>query len=68
MHRIGQDRKVNAYYLLAADTIDERMAALIEHKRAIVTSVTDGGHVAEESVVDRLILGLVEQPTVSLAA
>jgi hypothetical protein len=68
VHRIGQDRKVNAYYLLAADTIDERMAALIEHKRAIVTSVTDGGHVAEESVVDRLILGLVEQPTVSLAA
>lgn len=69
VHRIGQDRKVSAYYLLAADTIDERIAALIEHKRAIVASVTDGGQAADESVVDRLLLDLADQmPTASLAA
>jgi SWI/SNF-related matrix-associated actin-dependent regulator 1 of chromatin subfamily A len=68
VHRIGQDHKVSAYYLLAADTIDERIASLIEHKRAIVTSVTDGGQAADESVIDRLLLDLADQPVASLAA
>ena len=33
---------MTAWYLLAADTIDERIAALIDHKRAVVGSVTEG--------------------------
>jgi SWI/SNF-related matrix-associated actin-dependent regulator 1 of chromatin subfamily A len=55
VHRIGQDRHVTAWYLLAADTIDERIAALIDHKRAVVDSVTDGTPSGEAAIVDRLL-------------
>ena len=41
-HRIGQRDAVTGWYLLAAGTIDETMARLIESKRATVTAVTDG--------------------------
>ena len=39
-HRIGQHDAVTAWYLLAADTIDETMAELIQRKRGIVAAVT----------------------------
>jgi SWI/SNF-related matrix-associated actin-dependent regulator 1 of chromatin subfamily A len=55
VHRIGQERHVTAWYLLAADTIDERIAALIDHKRAVVGSVTDGTAGADAAVIDRLL-------------
>jgi SNF2 family DNA or RNA helicase len=58
VHRIGQDRHVTAWYLLAADTIDERIAALIDHKRAVVGSVTDGTAGSEATVIDRLLVDL----------
>ena len=41
-HRIGQHDAVTAWYLLAAETIDETMAELIDRKRRIVDAVTDG--------------------------
>ena len=41
-HRIGQRDAVTAWYLLAADTIDETMARLIQRKREIIDAVTDG--------------------------
>ncbi len=56
-HRIGQRDAVTAWYLLAADTIDETMARLIEHKRRIVTAVTDG----QEAGADGLIDGVVRE-------
>jgi SNF2 family DNA or RNA helicase len=34
-HRIGQDRPVMVYRLVAADTVEERVLALQEHKRAL---------------------------------
>jgi SWI/SNF-related matrix-associated actin-dependent regulator 1 of chromatin subfamily A len=40
LHRIGQNRSVTAYYLLASGTIDEEIQAMIESKRAVVNSVT----------------------------
>jgi SNF2 family DNA or RNA helicase len=61
VHRIGQDRHVTAWYLLAADTIDERIAALIDYKRAVVGSVTDGSSGAEATVVDRLLIDLARE-------
>jgi SNF2 family DNA or RNA helicase len=61
VHRIGQDRHVTAWYLLAADTIDERIAALIDHKRAVVGSVTDGSAGAEATVIDRLLVDLANE-------
>ncbi len=41
-HRIGQRDAVTAWYLLAAGTIDETMARLIQQKRELVSAVTDG--------------------------
>ncbi len=41
-HRIGQQDAVNASYLLAAGTIDETIATLLERKRAVIGAVTDG--------------------------
>ena len=51
---------MTAWYLLAADTIDERIASLIDHKRAVVGSVTDGTAGAEQAVVDRLLRELAQ--------
>ena len=53
-HRIGQQDAVNAWYLLAADTIDETIAKLLERKRAVIGAVTDGRPEEDEAVVDAL--------------
>jgi superfamily II DNA or RNA helicase len=54
-HRIGQRDAVTAWYLLAADTIDERMAALIDAKREVVGAVTDGTVPVSASMIDALL-------------
>ena len=53
-HRIGQHDAVTAWYLLAADTIDETMAELIQRKRGVIAAVTDGRRL--DGVVFRLVL------------
>lgn len=42
-HRIGQDKPVNVYRMVAKDTVEERILALQEKKRAIAATVTNGG-------------------------
>ncbi|HET9104700.1 MAG TPA: DEAD/DEAH box helicase [Solirubrobacteraceae bacterium] len=59
-HRIGQRDAVTAWYLLAAQTIDERMTRLIQAKRAHVTAVTDGEASADEGLVEAVIRELRE--------
>lgn len=54
-HRIGQEDSVTAWYLIATGTIDERIAQLIEHKRAIVGAVTDGKAVADIPAIDAIL-------------
>jgi SNF2 family DNA or RNA helicase len=54
-HRIGQHDAVTAWYLLAANTIDETMAELVERKRGIVAAVTDGKAIGGENVVEGVI-------------
>lgn len=54
-HRIGQQDAVNAYYLLAAETVDETIATLLERKRAVIGAVTDGREQDEEGVLDALV-------------
>jgi SWI/SNF-related matrix-associated actin-dependent regulator 1 of chromatin subfamily A len=61
-HRIGQQDAVNVSYLLAADTIDETIAALLERKRAVIGAVTDGREEGEEGVLDALVRDLREEP------
>jgi SWI/SNF-related matrix-associated actin-dependent regulator of chromatin subfamily A-like protein 1 len=54
-HRIGQRDAVTAWYLLAADTIDETMARLIQSKRAHVAAVTDGRVIGGDGLVDAVV-------------
>ncbi|MDP2709695.1 MAG: DEAD/DEAH box helicase [Solirubrobacteraceae bacterium] len=54
-HRIGQHDAVTAWYLLAADTIDETMAALIQRKRGIVAAVTDGRQLDGDGLVEAVV-------------
>jgi hypothetical protein len=46
---------VTAWYLLAADTIDETMARLIQSKRAIVAAVTDGRVLHTDGLVEAVV-------------
>jgi SWI/SNF-related matrix-associated actin-dependent regulator 1 of chromatin subfamily A len=61
-HRIGQQDAVNAYYLLAADTVDETISTLLERKRAVIGAVTDGHEEDEEGVLDGLVRELRGEP------
>jgi SWI/SNF-related matrix-associated actin-dependent regulator 1 of chromatin subfamily A len=61
-HRIGQQDAVNATYLLAADTIDETIATLLERKRAVIGAVTDGREEDERGVLDALVAELRGEP------
>jgi SWI/SNF-related matrix-associated actin-dependent regulator 1 of chromatin subfamily A len=61
-HRIGQQDAVNAWYLLAAGTIDETIVTLLERKRAVIDAVTDGREGDEEAVVDALARELAGEP------
>ncbi|HEX5194617.1 MAG TPA: DEAD/DEAH box helicase [Solirubrobacteraceae bacterium] len=54
-HRIGQRDAVTAWYLLAADTIDETMSRLIQSKRATVAAVTDGRVLDGDGLVDAVV-------------
>ena len=59
-HRIGQEDAVTAWYLLAADTIDETMAKLIQRKRQTVGAVTDGKRIGGDGMVEQVIRELRE--------
>jgi hypothetical protein len=65
VHRIGQEEAVTAWYLLAADTIDERIAAVIERKRELVRAATDGAPAGQEAVLEELLDWLSEGGGVS---
>jgi hypothetical protein len=54
-HRIGQRDAVTAWYLLAADTIDETMAALIQRKRGLIAAITDGRELEDEGMLDQVV-------------
>jgi SNF2 family DNA or RNA helicase len=62
LHRIGQESAVTAWYLLAADTIDETMAELLERKRTLINAVTDGQVRDEERLVDAVVRELRGRP------
>lgn len=54
-HRMGQRDAVTAWYLLAAETIDETMARLIQSKRVHVAAVTEGRRLDGDGLVDEVI-------------
>ena len=61
-HRIGQEDAVTAWYLLAAETIDETMIELIAKKRGIVDAVTDGRRDESEALLQAVVRELRGKP------
>ena len=59
-HRIGQHDAVTAWYLLAADTIDETMARLIQRKREVIDAVTDGRELPDVGLIEGVVRELRE--------
>lgn len=55
IHRIGQKNAVNIYYLLAENTIEEKIAYLIDQKRKVLDSVLDGKQVDAGSLISELM-------------
>jgi SNF2 family DNA or RNA helicase len=62
LHRIGQDESVTAWYLLAAQTIDETMIELISRKRGIIGAVTDGRADESEALIQSVVRELRATP------
>lgn len=54
-HRIGQHDAVTAWYLLAADTIDETMTRLIQRKRQVIDAVTNGRELPDGGLLDGVV-------------
>jgi SWI/SNF-related matrix-associated actin-dependent regulator of chromatin subfamily A-like protein 1 len=54
-HRIGQKDSVNVYYLLASNTIEEKIAKMIDNKRKVLDSVLDGKITEQESLLSELM-------------
>jgi len=55
LHRITQENAVTIHYLLAQDTIEEKMARLLDKKAEVVAAVTDGEDVQQESLLTELM-------------
>lgn len=56
VHRIGQEAEsVTAFYLIAANTIEEEIAELIDTKRGILTQILDGKMVEDEKLLTHLL-------------
>jgi len=55
VHRIGQKDGVNIHYLLAVDTIEEKIAKLLDSKRKILDAVLDGKATDPGSLLSELL-------------
>ena len=63
VHRIGQEAdSVNAYYLLANDTIEMEIAELLDEKRKVLESVLDGKEVEDVSLLTQLMAKMTGKP------
>lgn len=60
-HRIGQTDSVSAWYLLAADTIDEKIAGMLDEKRSVVDAATDGRMHTGDGLVAQLVKMLASE-------
>ncbi len=62
-HRIGQERSVTVYRLVAKDTIEEQILALHEEKRELISGVLDGadraGKMSSEDLINLIRVGLL---------
>ncbi|WP_265442957.1 DEAD/DEAH box helicase [Flexivirga meconopsidis] len=59
-HRIGQDKPVMVYRLVSAGTIEEKVVALQQRKRALFEQVVDGGGALGGAITPDDIRGLLQ--------
>jgi SWI/SNF-related matrix-associated actin-dependent regulator 1 of chromatin subfamily A len=59
-HRIGQKNAVNIYYLLAENTMEYKLAKLLDRKKEVLSAVIDGKPVDEKSLITELIESYLE--------
>ncbi len=59
-HRIGQTRPVMVYRMVSADTIEDKVVALQERKRALFATVIDDGDFTSASITADDIRGLLD--------
>jgi len=59
-HRIGQKNAVNIYYLLAENTVEYKLAKLLDKKKEVLSAVIDGKPVEEKSLISELIESYLE--------
>jgi SNF2 family DNA or RNA helicase len=60
-HRIGQDKHVLVYRLVAADTIEEKVTALKARKAELFSKVVDGGGATSTGITADDIRGLFDE-------
>ncbi|MEX2289328.1 MAG: DEAD/DEAH box helicase [Mycobacteriales bacterium] len=68
VHRIGQDQPVTAWRIIAAQTIDARIAELIDDKAGLAARALDGSDAEVSSSVDVQLEALVALLTDALTA
>lgn len=54
-HRIGQTEQVTVHYLLATDTVEDKIVQLLDSKRKVISNVIDGQPAEMESLLSELI-------------
>ncbi|MCX6976095.1 MAG: DEAD/DEAH box helicase, partial [Verrucomicrobia bacterium] len=59
-HRIGQKKVVNAYKLIARETVEEKILALQNRKRAVIDATLDHEQPMMEGLGREEILELLE--------
>ena len=59
-HRIGQKNAVNIYYLLAENSVEYKLAKLLDRKKEVLSAVIDGKLVEEKSLITELIESYLE--------
>jgi len=59
-HRIGQKNAVNIYYLLAENSVEYKLAKLLDKKKEVLSAVIDGKLVNEKSLITELIESYLE--------
>ncbi|MBP1327136.1 SNF2 family DNA or RNA helicase [Leucobacter exalbidus] len=68
VHRIGQEEPVTAWRIVAAQTIDARIAELIDGKAGLAARALDGGPAREEDADPVQLLALMQVLRRALAA
>lgn len=56
LHRIGQKNPVNAYYIVARGTVDEKLSRIVDLKRGVIGQV-----ISQDDVITQLLTEMMEE-------